>query len=454
MKREQSGEDMVDIMAHLHKYVPKNAAGKFYPIIFGGDQLTKERATGAQDAKLQSTEQHEKLKGLIPVVEDWHAWMTFYQVCKFCYNYTGSSIKLLFNLQVIWNKLYSKDSIADKGTLAHLQTILRRTCLPTTKVKNDMNAVEDFMNLVYEAHIIAATMEHFKMDDISDVPQLIQEAQQSVPTETDLMNIVGKLVNKYVMKFVETDVQEQVLGQGQASVGTQYPPRTEDPEAQDQVRNYASRVIGYGLLAKNFRDAWKEGDGARTVRMWKFFLLYFKDDGRTKYALEAFRLGAQIVAMLSPRRAHQLIWNRTCNSKGGRGENVPLDLKNEYLNAIFKADLNTFHSHISEHSVQRSSQSLRPVQDILDRFDHVTSLYTDSGRHSQPDLSNDFKLVLKTLRAASVFSYHSGRKHSSIKAVHADPLFKLKSKLDDFYKWIRQHQKSAAIQQALDKSIF
>ena len=64
-------------MSHLHKYVPKKAAGKFYPIIFGGDQLTNERATGAQDTKLQSTEQHEKLKGLIPVVEDWHAWMRF-----------------------------------------------------------------------------------------------------------------------------------------------------------------------------------------------------------------------------------------------------------------------------------------------------------------------------------------------------------------------------------------
>lgn len=80
MKREQTGEDMVDIMMHLHKYVPTKAAGEFYPIFFGGDQITKERATCAQDAKLQSTEQHQKLRGLTPVVEDWHAWMTFYQV--------------------------------------------------------------------------------------------------------------------------------------------------------------------------------------------------------------------------------------------------------------------------------------------------------------------------------------------------------------------------------------
>ena len=357
-------------------------------------------------------------------------------------------------MQVIWNKLYNKESIADKGTLAHLQTILRRTCLPTTKVKNDMNAVEDFMNLVWEVHIVAAAMAHFKMDDVSDVPPLIKDAQMSLPTETDLMNIVGKLVNKYAMKFIETDVQEEELGQGQRSIGTQYPLRSENPEVQDQVHNYASHVLGYGLLAQNFRDAWKEGDGARTARLWKFFLLYFKDDGRTKYALEAFRLRTQIIATLTPRRAYQLMWNRTCNSKGGRGTNVPLNLKNEYLNAIFKANLNTFHSNISEHSVQRSSQSLRPVQEVLERFDHVTSLYTDSGHHKEPDLSRDFNLVLKTLQAASVFNYHTGRKHATFKVIHADPLFRLKSRMEDFYRWLQQHQKAAAIEQALDKNKF
>ena len=81
MKREQCGEDMVDIMSHLQKYVPKKSAtGDLYPTFFGGDQLTKERAVGAQDSKLQSKDSQKNLKGLIPVVEDWHAWMTFHQV--------------------------------------------------------------------------------------------------------------------------------------------------------------------------------------------------------------------------------------------------------------------------------------------------------------------------------------------------------------------------------------
>lgn len=70
MKKEQCGEFMVDIMTYLHKYVPRKSSKTFYPIFFGGDQLTKERAIGAQEAKLQSCDEQGKLKGLIPVVED------------------------------------------------------------------------------------------------------------------------------------------------------------------------------------------------------------------------------------------------------------------------------------------------------------------------------------------------------------------------------------------------
>lgn len=46
-------------------------------------------------------------------------------------------------------------------------------------------------------------------------------------------------------------------------------------------------------MAIDFYDTWQEGDGARLLRCWKFFLPYFKDDGRTKYALEAFKLITQ-----------------------------------------------------------------------------------------------------------------------------------------------------------------
>ena len=79
MKSEQKGEDMVDILAHVHKYIPRFRNG-YYPVFFDGDQVTRERITGAQDAKLQPDEELRRLRGVNPQSADWHAQVSFYQV--------------------------------------------------------------------------------------------------------------------------------------------------------------------------------------------------------------------------------------------------------------------------------------------------------------------------------------------------------------------------------------
>ena len=49
---------MIDILDYAHQYVPSTEDGKVLErIFFGGDQLTVERATHAQDARLQSKEE-------------------------------------------------------------------------------------------------------------------------------------------------------------------------------------------------------------------------------------------------------------------------------------------------------------------------------------------------------------------------------------------------------------
>ena len=79
-KSEQKIEDMVDILEHVQKYVPVTANGVVHPLLFGGDQLTRERADGAKDAKLQSSSTMKKLRGILPKIEDWHARVVFMQV--------------------------------------------------------------------------------------------------------------------------------------------------------------------------------------------------------------------------------------------------------------------------------------------------------------------------------------------------------------------------------------
>ena len=66
------------------------------------------------------------------------------------------------------------------------------------------------------------------------------------------------------------------------------------------------------MLILNFFDAIKEGDGKRTFGCWKFQLPYLRNDpGSTKHALEALGMICQVYALLPPKHAHELVWNRT-----------------------------------------------------------------------------------------------------------------------------------------------
>ncbi len=55
---------------------------KFFEILFGGDQLTTARACGVKALRLGHETAHDRLDGLFPIVEDWHARVTLLKVCS------------------------------------------------------------------------------------------------------------------------------------------------------------------------------------------------------------------------------------------------------------------------------------------------------------------------------------------------------------------------------------
>ena len=102
--------------------------------------------------------------------------------------------------------------------------------------------------------------------------------------------------------------------------------------------NYQCSLLEYGMLILNFFDAIREGDGKRIFRCWKFKLPYLRNDaGSTKYALEAVGMMFQVYGLLSPKKSHELIWNRTALSRSGLGNNIPLDLLLEFFNRLLKS---------------------------------------------------------------------------------------------------------------------
>ena len=119
MKNENRLDEMVDILATLHKYVPLHEVTTqpeetqekelttlseetqeeelttlseetqekeltvietLHKIIFGGDLLTAVRAKGAQQIRQNSEHPVGWLEGFIPVAEDWHAKVALLEV--------------------------------------------------------------------------------------------------------------------------------------------------------------------------------------------------------------------------------------------------------------------------------------------------------------------------------------------------------------------------------------
>ncbi len=81
---------MVCILEHLHQYVPTMSVSEtldlpgssecvtmtvdyFHYLLFGGDMLTDKRAQGAKNIRSNPETGKERMEGLLPVSEDWHA---------------------------------------------------------------------------------------------------------------------------------------------------------------------------------------------------------------------------------------------------------------------------------------------------------------------------------------------------------------------------------------------
>ena len=89
-------DEMCKIMENYHRYVPSLSYDKklelpsgeevtlndsvLWETLFGGDQLTVARARSAIAIRANHSSAIERLKGLVPVIEDWHTRLTLMKV--------------------------------------------------------------------------------------------------------------------------------------------------------------------------------------------------------------------------------------------------------------------------------------------------------------------------------------------------------------------------------------
>ena len=164
----------------------------------------------------------------------------------------------------------------------------------------------------------------------------------------------------------------------------------------------------YGMLIKNFHISISESDGKRILTQWKFIILYLKADGVSsrKYALEALYVLWQYYALLSPRAAERMIWNRFYKSKSGLGGNYPLDLALEHYNAILKTALRLMGlNSTNRRAIDRFCKALVVNKKLINNFDRMSGMIRRCGQHKERNVTIDLVKVTNELLEANDMIY-------------------------------------------------
>ena len=193
-----------------------------------------------------------------------------------------------------------------------------------------------------------------------------------------------------------------------------------------------------GLLIRNADDVVREGDGERIIRCWRFFLLYYKAFGHHKYAIAAFRLIANVTAVLTEQQAHQLTWNRFVSNRGGKGHNMSNDFRLENWNNLTKELLKHLGVNLNERCAERESNAIAFLEEILMSIDINLKVTRPSGKHTVKK-DDDMKTLVNDTVKNDIFTFTPGRHYERFKNFNKDLL----SRLDvvKFANWLKEQRK-------------
>ena len=327
-----------------------------------------------------------------------------------------------------WKTLYGK-SASNHGTLRFFRNKLNRTSV-SNDPKKEVDATIDFLYTVVKGHWIACACEILGITDI-DGPVKFPPGLFTADLEKK-REFVEEIATKVVERL--TLVDSAFVTPGEIS------------DSDDTCYNYARVLCHYGSLVMEFRDAWGVGQGERMVRCWRLFMPHFQNAGRTKYSLAALNIQFQTNATLSPNAAHQVMWHRFVNSKGGMGNNIPCDLYNEHINKQIKYIIQNMGPNLTETSLQRAARSVSTLHCICTAFDKQSGVPHGTVAHSTRPDTQDVLKVLSTVLNNQLLIPTPGRKHSAFPKLHLDPLHKwdvpktiswIEKKKKEYYKYRR-----------------
>ena len=200
--------------------------------------------------------------------------------------------------------------------------------------------------------------------------------------------------------------------------------KDEEKNNIDSIYRYSCCSAGVCLLAVAFNTARQNGDGDRVMRYYKYMLLLYKLDGRTKYSHYVFQMLQCINELFPEKLAFDVVYNRFTNTEGKPNSNVEIDRKMEHLNKKVKQDIKDFNGNVTRASLKRASHSYQGIDECLHSYDNFAEINKRSSRHSKNDDKEDVLSLADQMTTREVFMDHKdGRCHQAFPAF-SDNLFK------------------------------
>ena len=384
---------------------------------------------------------------------------------------------------------FNSSSVCDVGTMCSNMNVTNQLNAKTSNVLDNFNYCKNYVKLETDAFIVTATMKHFGMTTLEDpvdqfIPASILQGTRST-RRLWLHEQVKAILKKYVMDDQEQfhqSLRDEVIEMNRPKVyhcsvcGKEYryekardnhearvhsvntspvgeasnSSNTAESTSEEQTTpaeqktddryNYATARLNFGMIVFNFDDAVKEGDGERILRCWKFMMLIFRAYKHTKYAFAALQLFFFSTCLLSDRLSHLLKWNRTVNNKGGKGHNISLDLRLEHLNNLLKEMLKCLGVNVTQKSVQRCSEAISALEEILRNMDSELGIDQPSGHHVSAKDDKDFLLLVKEIHErGDMFTFTPERKYQKMSNFSRNILGELD--FGQLNKWINTHKK-------------
>lgn len=172
-----------------------------------------------------------------------------------------------------------------------------------------------------------------------------------------------------------------------------------------------------GLLDMAMHQGVRENDGDLIISLWKINLLDFHRHKHNKYLIIAHQMLTGMAGFYSQKIRQEMKWNRTVNIRGGEGNNIPMDLANEFLNKDFKNNLKNANGRYTDVDVHRRSIMVGPFQKTLKKLFHDsfgnTYVYSSLG-HTTNVYQKDVEKFVQEYFEEDLCQQIDGRSHAGM----------------------------------------